>query len=160
MKRIAAFLVPAALFVTGCGDHDHGPGGHTHGPPGATGVAKSGGHAAHGAPMALGAADAGPYALTTTRDEGALVAGGDAPVDVIVKPTPGAPAIVAVRAWIGTADGKGALKALLEVEDAKEPDRRHSHVEVPKPLDASHRLHVEIEAQGGAKHVASFDLKR
>lgn len=164
MKSTVLALCAFALvpFVASCDDHDHGPGGHAHPPtagaPGKpAGPEGQGGH--HGAVIALGEAKAGPYKLATSRDEGALKAGGDAPVDVVVTADAGAPAVAVVRAWIGTADGKGALKTKLPIEDPAKPNHYHAHVEVPSPFAAEHGLHVEIEVEG-AKHVASFDLKR
>ena len=165
MKSIVVlgYALSLVSFIAGCGDsdHPHGPDGHSHGvAAGDQGKPdEKEGHGGHGAAVPLGDATAGPFKVAASRDEGALKAGGDAAVDAVVNAGPGAPAIMAVRAWIGSADGKGALKAKLPVEDAAKPNHFHAHIGVPDPLAADHRLHVEIEV-AGAKHFASFDLKR
>jgi hypothetical protein len=162
MKSTVLALCVFALvpFVASCDDHDHPPGsdGHSHPPAGgaAPKAAEGGGH---GHQMtALGESAAGPFRVVTERGAKAPKAGGDAPIDVVLKADAGAPAVVAVRAWIGTPDGKGALKLKLAVEDPAHPEHYHGHVDVPDPFEAAHRLHVEVEV-AGAKHVASFDLK-
>jgi hypothetical protein len=83
-------------------------------------------------------------------------AGGEAPIDVWVT---GGPKVAAVRFWIGTEDAKGSLKAKAVIENADQPNHWHTHAEIPDPLPAGSKLWVEIEAEGGAKSVISFDLK-
>ncbi|HYD48497.1 MAG TPA: hypothetical protein VEB21_09125 [Terriglobales bacterium] len=99
--------------------------------------------------------------MKATRDEGAIKAGGDAPINVWIDPADAAAAakVVAVRFWIGTEDAKGTTKAKADIEDPKDPNRWHTHAEVPDPLPAGSKLYVEIEDDKGAKTVASFDLK-
>lgn len=48
------------------------------------------------------------------------------------------------------------MKAKAELEHTT---NWHTHAEVPNPLPAGAKLWVEIEAEGGAKYVVSFDLK-
>jgi hypothetical protein len=103
----------------------------------------------------LGSGTVGPFSLRASRDEGPVKAGGDSPIDVWVT---GAPKVSAVRFWIGTEDAKGSVKALAEIEKPEEPNRWHTHVEIPDPMPAGSRLWVEVEAEG-KKSVASFDLK-
>ncbi|HYC78294.1 MAG TPA: hypothetical protein VEI02_11770 [Planctomycetota bacterium] len=154
MKTATCVLgVLLATALGGCGDHDH-PHPHPHSESPAPQAPASGHHS--GKVIDLGTASAGPFHLHVTRDEAPLKEGGVAPVDVRVTPHAG---VTAVRLWIGAADGAGALKVKAEIEDAKEPNRFHNHVEVPQPLPADAKLYVELEA-AGARHVAGFDLKR
>ncbi|HEX8323541.1 MAG TPA: hypothetical protein VF595_06460 [Tepidisphaeraceae bacterium] len=133
------------------GAHD----GHDHAPPTTAPVA------GHGGPIvALGSATAGAFQLSATRDQGPIEAGKDTPIDVTVTPAAGAAKPTAVRFWIGTEDAKGSAKAKAEVENPAEPNRWHTHVDIPTPLPADAKLWVEVEAEGGAKSTASFDLKR
>lgn len=125
--------------------HDHGPGdghGHSHG----------------GEVVALGEQTIGGFQAKATRDGGPVVAGKDAGIDVTVTPT-GAGKVRAVRFWIGGQDAKGSVKAKAEIEDPKEPNRWHTHAEVPNPLPTGSKLWVEIEDEAGATSVGSFDLK-
>jgi hypothetical protein len=108
----------------------------------------------------LGAGAAGPFKLTATRDIGVVEAGGEVPIDVRVATDDAANKVGAVRFWIGDASGVGSVKALAAIEDPKEPDRWHTHAEAPKTLVADAKLFVEVEDGAGAKHVASFELKR
>jgi hypothetical protein len=143
---------PAATDAKGQ-DHDHGHDhdhDHDHGPK-----------AGHGGPViALGEQTIGSFLAVATRDEGDIVAGKDAPIDVTVTPTAGASAkVVAVRFWIGTQDAKGSVKAKAEVENPKEPNRWHVHAEIPSPMPAESKLWVEIEDDKGGTSVGGFDLK-
>ena len=165
------FCATASLSMTGCGDstptksaatasakddhagHDHA--GHDH---------AGHDHAAdethaelaaeddHGATTTLGEQAAGGFTLKASRD-GDLVAGKEAPIDIDVQ---GAGKVAAVRFWIGVEDGAGSMKAKAELEHTT---NWHTHAEVPNPLPAGAKLWVEIEAEGGAKYVVSFDLK-
>lgn len=115
----------------------------------------------HGvAVIALGEQAIGPFNAKATRDEGQIVAGKDAPIDVTVTPAAGATAkAVAVRFWIGTQDAKGSVKAKAEIENASEPNRWHVHAEIPNPMPAESKLWVEIEDDKGVKSVGAFDLR-
>lgn len=129
-------------------DHDHAK-GHDHDHD-------------HGAgAIDLGSSTIGAFSVTASRDKGAIEAGKEAAIDVVVKPSAGATAKVSsVRFWIGTEDGKGSVKAKAEIEDPKDPTRWHTHAEVPKPLPAGSMLWIEIEAEGGKSAKGSFPLKR
>jgi hypothetical protein len=105
----------------------------------------------HGPVTQLGEQTVGGYIVKASRD-GALTAGGEAPIDVSVS---GGAKVSAVRFWIGSEDGKGSVKAKAAIEH----ENWHTHAEVPKPLATDAKLWVEIEAEGGAKVTASFDLK-
>lgn len=130
--------------------HDHGPGGDHDAP--------KAGHG--GAVIGLGEQTIGSFSAKATRDEGQIVAGKDAPIDVTVTPTAGATAkAAAVRFWIGTQDAKGSVKAKAEIENPQDPDRWHVHVEIPNPIPAGSKLWVEIEDAKGGTSVGSFDLK-
>ena len=140
------------------GDHDHD---HDHAAPAAASASPSASPAAspaasddghsHGPVIELGELESGGFKIKASRD-GDVKSGSDAPIDAWVN---GGKAGTAVRFWIGTEDAKGSVKAKAEVE----VDHWHSHVEVPDPMPAGTKLWVEIEGDGGAKTVVSFDLK-
>lgn len=113
-----------------------------------------------GAVIQLGSATIGAFDANATRDEGAIVAGKDAPIDVTITPSAGATVTVsAVRFWIGTQDAKGSVKAKADIEDPKSPNRWHTHAEIPNPIPTGAKIWVEIEDSKGAKSVGGFDLK-
>jgi hypothetical protein len=149
---------PAAASGSGPKADDHG---HDHAADGshAKPAASAPGHG--GGVIDLGAADTGPFHAKATRDKGDVVAGKDAAFDVTITPKDAAGAKVAtVRFWIGTQDGKGSVKAKAEVEDPKDPNRWHTHAEVPNPIPERSMFWFEIEDDKGGKHVGSFDLKK
>lgn len=112
-----------------------------------------------GAVIELGETAAGKYRIRASRDDGKIVAGGDAPIDVWVDPAGEAPKVTAVRFWIGTKDAKGSRKARAEIEVPTEPNHWHTHAEIPKPEPEGSRLWVEVEHADGGKTIADFDLK-
>ena len=116
----------------------------------------AGGHG-DGAVIALGTFKLGTFEVTVTRDVGAITAGGEAAIDATLA---GQTANVsAVRFWIGTSDGKGSVKAKAEIEDPTQPNRWHTHAEVPTPLPTNAQVWVEIEVKSGEKLAAACDLK-
>lgn len=117
---------------------------------------------AHGGPVIdLGEQTIGDFIVKVTRDEAPIVPGKDAPIDVIATPGPSATTkVAAVRFWVGTQDAKGSVKAKGEIEDVKEPNRYHTHAEIPNPIPAESKLWVEIEDDKGAKLSGGFDLRR
>lgn len=118
------------------------------------------GHGHHGPMIELGEMQAGPFRFRATRDEGEIVAGGEAPIDVWIDPAgDAAPRIVAVRFWIGDEEGLDSVKARASIEDMEEPTRWHTHAEIPDPLPAGSRLWIEAEDAAGARTRASFELK-
>ncbi len=133
--------------------HDHGPGGeHIDEKPIA--------HGHGGTVIDLGEATFGSFLTKATRDEGPIVAGKDAPIDVTVTPVPGSSVkVIAVRFWIGTEDARGSVKARAEIEDANDPNRLHTHAEIPNPLPDGSQLWIEIEDDQGGTTVGSLDLK-
>ncbi len=157
----------AVSTLTGCKEKPSAPAssgsakaedhGHDHGPNGEHTAPKAG----HGGPViALGEQTIGSFLAKATRDEGMIVAGKDAPIDVTVTPTADAGVkAVAVRFWIGTQDAKGSVKAKAEIENPQEPNRWHVHAEIPNPLPAGSKLWIEIEDDKGGTSVAGFDLK-
>jgi hypothetical protein len=66
---------------------------------------------------------------------------------------------IAVRFWIGTEDAVGSMKAKSEIENPAEPNRWHTHADVPNPIPTGSKLWVEIESDTGEKVTGSFDLK-
>jgi hypothetical protein len=159
-------LVPLAAMISLSGCEEKKPAatpakaddhGHDHGPSGEHAAPKAG-HG--GAVIALGEQTIGSFSAKATRDEGQIVAGKDAPIDVTVTPVAGATTkAVAVRFWIGTQDAKGSVKAKAEIEDPKDPNRWHVHAEIPNPMPTGSKLWVEIEDDKGGTVAGSYDLK-
>lgn len=113
-----------------------------------------------GAVIPLGNTTIGTFQVMATRDEGLIVAGKDSPIDVTVTPVSGSSiTAVAVRFWIGTESAVGSMKAKSEIENPAEPNRWHTHADVPNPIPAESMLWVEIETDNGEKVTGSFDLK-
>jgi len=136
--------------------HDHGSDGEhaDHDEP----KTSTAGHG--GAIIPLGTSTIGSFNVMATRDEGSIVAGKDAPIDITVTSTAGSTVkAVAVRFWIGTEDAKGSVKAKSEVENPAEPNRWHTHAEIPNPIPAGSKLWVEIETDNGETVTGSFELK-
>lgn len=169
LLTVALSLAPLAAMsiVTGCEEKksatassgttkvdDHG---HDHDPNGEHSAPKAG----HGGPViALGDQTIGSFVAKATRDDGQIIAGKDAPIDVTVTPGPEASVkAVAVRFWIGTEDAKGSVKAKAEIENPHEPNRWHVHAEIPNPIPSDTQLWVEIEDDKGGTSLGSFDLK-
>jgi hypothetical protein len=161
---MTAAPLAALATLSGCEDKkpavtadDHG---HEHGPNGEH-IDETPGHGHGGSVIALGEQPIGPFTAKASRDEGQIVAGKDAPIDVTVTPAEGSAAkAIAVRFWIGTQDAKGSVKAKAEIEDPADPTRWHTHAEIPAEIPADAKLWVEIETDAGEQHVGSFDLKR
>jgi hypothetical protein len=168
MKRLipiaaVSFYAVAMLPLAGCEgdksaapaaahdhDHDHAAAGHDHAAASQDPAKPNEGHE-HGTTTELGEQESGGFKVKASRD-GSVKAGVDAAIDVWVN---GGKAGNAVRFWIGTEDAKGSIKAKAEVE----VDHWHTHAEVPNPLPAGSKLWVEVDGDGGAKAVVSFDLK-
>lgn len=113
-----------------------------------------------GAIIPLGNTTIGPFNVMATRDEGLIIEGKDAPIDVTVTASTGSTVTaIAVRFWIGTQDAVGSMKAKSEIENPAEPNRWHTHADVPDPIPAGSKLWVEIETDAGTKVTGSFDLK-
>jgi len=163
LRLTATFVAATALcaWSAGCGDgsnaHSHasGDGGHSHehGEGDDHDHAKDAGMSedGHGATVELGEKAVGEFQVKASRD-GDVKAGAELPVDIWIT---GGPKVVAVRFWIGTEDAKGSMKAKAELEK----DNWHTHGEVPSPMPTGSMLWIEIEAEGGLKTVANFDLK-
>ena len=130
--------------------------------PAPTGAATASPGHGHGGPViALGTATIGTFDVSATRDEGAIVAGKDAPIDVTVTPASGSTAnVVAVRFWIGTQDAAGSVKAKADIENPAEPNRWHTHAEIPDPIPAGAMLWIEIEDENGGVSAGSVELKQ
>ena len=108
----------------------------------------------------LGESVIASFDVMVTRDVGEIVAGKDAPIDVTVTPVAGSTiTAVAVRFWIGTENAIGSVKAKSEIENPAEPNRWHTHADVPNPIPAGSMLWVEIENENGERVLGSFDLK-
>ena len=108
----------------------------------------------HGDEVALGTKTMGAWQVTANRI-GAWEAGktGAGTVDLV----PAKPAAKSVRVWIGSADGKGSVKAKGEPESAH-PGGWHCHVAVPNPLPEGAQFWVAIETESGEQIKESFPL--
>ena len=169
MFRLSATIVAASaltLWSAGCGegsssqgaaahdhdhdhDHDHAHDhDHGHAHDASKAAAKDEGH---GETVELGEQKAGDFNVKASRD-GDVKAGAELPVDIWIT---GGPKVSAVRFWVGTEDAKGSMKAKAEIEK----DNWHTHGEVPSPMPEGSKLWIEIDAEGGAKTLLSFDLK-
>jgi hypothetical protein len=158
----ALFVAPVAVLSTLSGCEEKKPAGTSATKPATPAKADDHGHGhGHGgAAIPLGEQTIGSFTTKATRDEGEIVAGGDAAFDVTITPAAGATTkAAAVRFWIGTQDAKGSVKAKAEIEDAKDPNRWHVHVEIPNPMPAGSKLWVEIEDDKGSTVAGSYDLK-
>ncbi|MBW7906480.1 MAG: hypothetical protein LC135_15870 [Phycisphaerae bacterium] len=142
---------PAAPPQQQVNQHDHDDHDHAREPA----STKGDGHGHSGA-IELGTASAGPLALRAARDDTPLNPGGEAAIDVWVSGGD----VAVVRLWIGDESARGSIRARAEIEDPKSPDHWHAHVEIPESFSPDSRLWVEIETPAGARHVASFDLRR
>jgi hypothetical protein len=161
LRLTASFVTAVALcaWSSGCGDnpstHTHaaGEGDHAHDHAHDHDHAKEAGMTedGHGATVELGEQKAGDFSVKASRD-GDVKAGAELPVDIWVT---GGAKVAAVRFWVGTEDATGSMKAKAELEK----DNWHTHGEVPSPMPEGSKLWIEIEAEGGAKTLVSFDLK-
>jgi len=105
----------------------------------------------HGAAVELGTATIGAWTVEAER-LGEIVAGKEAVIELKLAPAQPAPAIA--RAWIGSENGRGSVKAKLEAEDSG----FHGHLEVPEPLPADAKLWVSLQDAAGATTTGSFAL--
>jgi hypothetical protein len=153
-SSIVVALAGSVLLLGGCGDQKKSSTAPTNPSESGKPAEKSGHH--DGKPIELGSGNAGPFAIRASRDESAIKAGGEAPIDVWVN---SGPKVTAVRFWIGLENAKGSIKALAAIEDPSQPNHWHTHAEIPDPMPAGSKLWVEIEGEGGAKGTTGFDLK-
>jgi hypothetical protein len=144
-------LLAAVLFAA-CGhDHDHGH-AHPHAEEGNGSTGHHDDHDAdhghdHSASVDLGTTELGALSVQATR-RSALAAGGELEIDLTV--TGAMPK--AIRGWVGDENGTGVRK----VRFAKEGEHgMHGHPTLPDPIEAGHKLWLEIEGYG----TTSFDLK-
>ncbi len=70
-----------------------------------------------------------------------------------LKITPATPKPLVARAWIGSENGRGSVKAKLEAED----EGFHGHLEVPAPIPADAKLWVSLDDASGST-TGSFAL--
>jgi hypothetical protein len=113
-----------------------------------------------GTVIQLGSISIGSFNIMATRDEGNIVAGKDAPIDVTVTPVADSTVTaIAVRFWIGTKYAMGSVKAKADIENPAEPNRWHTHADVPNPIPSGSQLWVEIETDKRDRVTGSFDLR-
>lgn len=113
-------------------DHDHGD--HGHGDSGA-----------------IGTVTIGEWTVVVS---GEIEAGSEAHLDIELSGSEVRPA--AVRVWIGTQDGKGAMKQKAD-GDGKS---YHAHTDVPNPIPADAQLWIEIDDGKGGKTVGGVQIKK
>ncbi len=159
MHLLSIFTLTLFLTLSGCGGEEQ-----TQPKPKTeqgNSIASLSNTAGHGGPVIqLGSTTIGSFNVMATRDEGFIVAGKDAPIDVTVtQSTDSTAKAVAVRFWIGTKDGIGSVKAKADIENPSEPNRWHTHADVPNPIPSGSQLWVEIETESNKKVTGSFDLK-
>lgn len=159
MLIAASMLIAMSLSMVGCeksSDQKSATPQAKSGGDSNAGKTPDAGTSDHGNPIALGTHPIGEYEVRASRDAGAIVPGGDAPIDVWL--TGDISKVAAVRFWIGSESGMESIKARADIENKSEPNHWHTHAEVPKPLPEGSRLWVEIETDSGAE-AAAFELK-
>lgn len=133
-------------------DHDHKP-GETHADEHKEGDGHDHGHGGHGEENELGTVEIAGFQVKAVG-HGKIVAGAETDVDVFVSGGQGMPS--AVRLWIGSVDGKGAMK----MKAAINKDEAHNHVAVPSPISPDTKLCIELELAGGEKKVGTLPLHK
>jgi len=133
-------------------DHEHKP-GETHADEHKEGDGHDHGHGGHGEENELGTVEIAGFQVKAVG-HGKIVAGTETDVDVFVSGGQGMPN--AVRLWIGSVDGKGAMK----MKAAINKDEAHNHVAVPSPMPADAKLCIELELAGGEKKVGILPLPK
>jgi hypothetical protein len=134
--------------------HGHKEGdGHDHSKPAAGAGGAGGAHDdhGHGEGGAIGTATIGAWTVTVS---GEIKAGSEAHLDIKLAGSSAKPA--AVRIWIGSQDGKGAMKQKAD-GDGKE---YHAHADVPNPIPADAKLWIEIDDGKGGKSVGGIAIKK
>jgi len=116
-------------------DHDHDDHGH-----------------GHGEEVQLGSVTIAGFNVKVVQ-QGKVEAGKDAAFAFEVSGGVGKPA--AVRAWIGSQDAAGSVKAKADAEE----HGFHVHVEAPQPLPSGSQLWIEVEDAKGVKTLGSVALK-
>lgn len=107
----------------------------------------------HGEGGSLGTTTIGPWTVSVS---GEVKAGSEAHLDIKLSGSTVRPA--AVRVWIGTKDGKGAMKQ--KADTAGGGTEYHAHAEVPKRIPAGAQLWVEIDDGKGTKSVGGFPISK
>lgn len=101
----------------------------------------------------LGATKVGEFEVSAAYS-GTITPGKEVDVDLALKGERGK--VAAIRAWIGTEDAKGSMKA----KAAPEGEGYHAEVEVPEPMPAGAALWVEIETSQAQKLVGNLSMKQ
>lgn len=101
----------------------------------------------------LGATKVGEFEISAAYS-GTITPGKEVDVDLALKGERGK--VAAIRAWIGTEDAKGSMKA----KAALEGEGYHAEVEVPEPMPAGAALWVEIETSQAQKLLGALALKQ
>lgn len=136
-------------------EHEHKEGdGHGHAAPAAGGHA---GHAEgdaagdHGHGAALGTIKIGAWTVAVS---GEIKAGSEAHLDIALSGSSANPG--AVRVWIGSQDGKGAMKQKADGSGM----HYHAHTDAPNPIPPDAKLWIEIDDGRGNKPVGGIAIKK
>lgn len=134
------------------GGHDHKEGdGHDHAKPAAGKAAGDHGDHGQGEGGALGTATIGVWTVAVS---GEVKAGSEAHLDIKLSGSAAKPA--AVRVWIGSQDGKGAMKQKADGSG----NEYHAHADVPNPIPAGAKLWIEIDDGKGDKAVGGLAISK
>ena len=167
MKRLLtlALMLAVPFTLTACGgdedkakdqshkDHDHKDHDHKDQDHKDDAKAKDGGHH-EGEPHQLGTVKAGDHEIKvvqmgdTKKGEGILE----------IKVTGITKGAATVRAWAGSEDAKGAVKAKADYR--ADEDMFDVHVETGASLPAGAKWWVEVQPTGGKAVTASFDIAK
>ena len=134
-------------------DHDHKDEAHKDHDHKDEGKAKDGGHH-EGEPHALGTVKAGAYDIKVVQM--GEIKKGEGVLEIKVGGL--AKGAATVRAWAGSEDGKGAVKA--KAEYIAREDMFDVHVETGATLPAGAKWWVEVVPTGGTAVTASFDIAK
>ncbi|MAY73623.1 MAG: hypothetical protein CMJ31_02670 [Phycisphaerae bacterium] len=161
-----AAAVSVGLVLSGCGeagsttgadhgdhDHAHGADGHDHDhDDGGQEHVSGGGVDTHGheETREVGTVEIGGSTLRVAVG-GALIAGGEAQVDVTVG---GGETPTALRLWIGDRAATGTIKTKADGGGGG----FHAHVEVPSNVDGMAVLWVEVEQADGERLAESLPI--
>ncbi len=102
-----------------------------------------------------------PIGTATVAGKSVAVAGEGKPIPgnawaVEVTLAKDQPRPKAIRLWIGSADGKGALKS----KASRHHDAYEAHVDVPKPLPEGAALWISLEGTDGTLTTGSVALPK
>ncbi|NRA38213.1 MAG: hypothetical protein HRU15_08745 [Planctomycetes bacterium] len=158
LLKSTIFILSISLLIA-CGDepaadhdhaghdhdaHDHSAHNHAAHPP-----AQDDGHN-HGTEHHLGTLQIAADSFKVTQF-GDIAAGGEAVFAIQVVTS----SVKEIRAWIGSENGRGSVKALLAIDK----NLFHGHIEVPKTLTTESKLWIEFTNSADSKVSGSIPLE-